>query len=141
MNLLRSLFLGLSRIPPALMLGIIAGVAIVVSIIITGTISSIRNADIAQIEVLRAHNSAKNKIIYAAKDLPEGAIITSDALEERDVEQSKTPPDAITSSSLCLGRVTKYGIASGQIISQHDLAPQCISVGFQSKLKKGMLYS
>jgi pilus assembly protein CpaB len=138
MNLLRSLFLGISRIPPALMLGIITGLAIVVSIMVTEQISSLKNAHDIEIGNLKAQNSAKTKVVYATKDIPEGMAISSDALEEREIDQNKTPQDAIPSTSLCVSRIAKYGIASGQILSQHDLAPQGISLGIQSKLKKGM---
>ncbi|HMO24215.1 MAG TPA: Flp pilus assembly protein CpaB, partial [Candidatus Melainabacteria bacterium] len=64
--------------------------------------------------------------------------IPSDALEEKEIEQSKSPQDALTSSSLAAGRVAKYGISQGQIVSQHDLAPQGISLGFESRLREGM---
>jgi len=138
MNLLRSLFLGISRIPPALMLGVIIGLAIVVSIMVNGQISSIYKDHEAQIAILKAQNSVKTKVVYATKDIPEGVAISSDALEEREIDQSKTPPDAVPSTSLCVSRIAKYGIAAGHMVSDHDLAPQNISVGIQAKLKKGM---
>ncbi len=63
-------------------------------------------------------------VVYAIKDIPEGYEISTEALEERELSYSKIPQDAITSASLAHGRNAKYGIASGQIVSQHDLAPQ-----------------
>ena len=39
---------------------------------------------------------------------------------------------------MATGRIAKYGILAGQIVSQHDLAPQGISLGFEAKLKEGM---
>ncbi len=66
--------------------------------------------------------SQKGKVVYTIKDIPEGQAIPTEALEERDIEQSKIPQDAITSASLAAGRVAKFGMTSGQIVSQHDLA-------------------
>jgi len=58
-------------------------------------------------------------------------------LEERDVEAGKAPQDCLPSASSAIGRIAKYGIPAGQIVSQHDLAPIGVSVGFESKLKEG----
>lgn len=63
-------------------------------------------------------------VVYAIKDIPEGYEISTEALEERELSYSKIPVDAITSASLAHGRNAKYGIAQGQIVSQHDLAAQ-----------------
>ncbi len=63
-------------------------------------------------------------VVYAIKDIPEGYEISNEALEERELSYSKIPQDAITSASLALGRNAKYGIAAGQIVSQHDIAPR-----------------
>lgn len=65
-------------------------------------------------------------VVYAIQDIPEGYEIKTDALEEREMPVSKIPMDAVTSASLADGRNAKYGIASGQIISMHDLAPHSV---------------
>jgi len=65
---------------------------------------------------------AKGRVVYCLKDIPQGAIVDGKALEEREIEQGKIPLDAVTSISLAKGRRAKYGMAQGQIISQHDLA-------------------
>ncbi len=137
MNPLRALFLSLSRMPPAVMLLIIIGLAVVVTMMVTGKVSE-QEKDFAQKKAdLEAKMSAKGKVVYAIKDIPEGQTIPSDALEEKEIESSKIPQDALTSASLAAGRVAKYGISQGQIVSQHDLAPQGISLGFESRLKEG----
>jgi pilus assembly protein CpaB len=87
---------------------------------------------------LIAKMSAKGKVVYAIKDISEGSTIPVEALEEKEIEQAKIPQDALTSASLAAGRVAKYGIQQGQIVSQHDLAPQGISLGFEARLKEGM---
>ncbi|MEZ4544497.1 MAG: hypothetical protein R3C24_11410, partial [Cyanobacteriota/Melainabacteria group bacterium] len=100
MNPLRSLFLSLSRMPPALMLLIIIVLAVMVTMMVTGRMSQQE----AELELkkrdLEAKMSAKGKVVYAIKDIPEGQTIPSDALEEKEIEQSKIPQDALTSSSL-----------------------------------------
>jgi len=138
MNPLRALFLSLSRMPPAVMLLIIVGLAVLVTMMVTGKVSEQENKYAAQKAELEQKMSAKGKVVYTIKDIPEGQTIPTEALEEREIEQQKIPADAITSASLAAGRVAKYGISSGQIVSQHDLAPQGISLGFESRLKEGM---
>jgi len=138
MNPLRTLFLSLSRMPPAVMLVVIVGLAVVVTIMVTGKVNEQETQFKAKQSELEAKMNQKGKVVYTIKDIPEGQTIPNDALEEREVEASKIPQDAITSSSLAAGRVAKYGMSSGQIVSQHDLAPQGISLGFEARLKEGM---
>jgi pilus assembly protein CpaB len=138
MNPLRALFLSLSRMPPAVMLVIIIGLAVVVTMMVTGKVSEQESQFKRKQSELEEKMNQKGKVVYTIKDIPEGQTIPTEALEEREVEVSKIPQDAITSASLAAGRVAKYGIASGQVVSQHDLAPQGISLGFEAKLKEGM---
>jgi pilus assembly protein CpaB len=138
MNPLRALFLGLSRMPPALTLLLIIGLAVVVSMMVAGQIDTAKKDYDVKAALIDQARNAKGKVVYANKDIMEGQPIPSDALEEKELPQDKIPADALTSSSLAGGRIAKYGIASGQIVSQHDLAPQGISPGFDSKLKEGM---
>ncbi len=111
-------------------------VAGVIAIGVTGIISEQTKTYEARKAELEQKANAKGKVVYTVKDIPEGQPIPSDALEEREIEQSKIPQDAITSASLATGRIAKYGILAGQIVSQHDLAPQGISLGFESKAER-----
>lgn len=138
MNPLRALFLSLSRMPPAVMLLVIIGLAVVVAMMVTSKVSESEKTFEARKHELESRANAKGRVVYTIKDIPEGQTIPSDALEEREIEQAKIPADAITSASLAAGRVAKFGISTGQIVSQHDLAPQGISLGFESRLKEGM---
>jgi pilus assembly protein CpaB len=138
MNPLRALFLSLSRMPPAVMLLVIIGLAVVVTMMVTGKVSEQEKTFQAKQAELETKMNQKGKVVYTIKDIPEGQTIPTEALEEREIEQSKIPQDALTSASLAAGRVAKYGISTGQIVSQHDLAPQGISLGFESRLKEGM---
>jgi pilus assembly protein CpaB len=124
--------------PPAIMLLVIIGLAVVVTMMVTGKVSESEKTFEARKAELEQKAMAKGRVVYTIKDIPEGQTIPSDALEEREIEQAKIPADAITSASLASGRVAKYGISTGNIVSQHDLAPQGISLGFESRLKEGM---
>jgi len=138
MNPLRALFLSLSRMPPAVMLVIIIGLAVVVTMMVTGTMGQKEKEAAEQKAALEAKYNQKTKVVYSTKDIPEGATISADSLEEKDVEAGKAPQDCLPSASSAIGRIAKYGIPAGQIVSQHDLAPIGVSVGFESKLKEGM---
>jgi pilus assembly protein CpaB len=120
------------------MLLIIIGLAVVVTMMVTGKVSEQEKTFQSKQAELEQKMNAKGKVVYTVKDIPEGQTIPTEALEEREIEQAKIPQDAITSASLAAGRVAKYGISTGQIVSQHDLAPQGISLGFESRLKEGM---
>jgi len=124
--------------PPALMLVLIIGLAVLITMMVTSNQTAHEEALKAKESDLIAKMSAKGKVVYAIKDISEGSTIPVEALEEKEIEQAKIPQDALTSASLAAGRVAKYGIQQGQIVSQHDLAPQGISLGFEARLKEGM---
>lgn len=138
MNPLRALFQSLSRVSPAVMILIIIGLGVVIAMLFTGQINKQEREYEAKKAEIEAKINQKGKVVYTIKDIPEGQTIPTESLEERELEVSKIPADAITSASLAAGRVAKYGIAAQQIVSQHDLAPQGISIGFESRLKEGM---
>ncbi|MCW5824397.1 MAG: hypothetical protein KIT34_16450 [Cyanobacteria bacterium TGS_CYA1] len=64
---------------------------------------------------------AKGKVVICIKDIREGYDFTSDSLEEREIDQAQIPMDAMTSACLLSGRVAKYDISAGHIISQNDM--------------------
>lgn len=120
------------------MLVLIIGLAVLITMMVTSNQTAHEEALKAKESDLIAKMSAKGKVVYAIKDISEGSTIPVEALEEKEIEQAKIPQDALTSASLAAGRVAKYGIQTGQIVSQHDLAPQGISLGFEARLKEGM---
>lgn len=138
MNPMRSLFLSISRIPPAMMLLIIVGTASMVTFQVTNHVNGTKDQYDLEIAKLKNANSVKSKVVYVVRDVPEGTSIGMEALEERELEVSKIPVDSITAASLAAGRITKYGVVAGQILSQHDLAPQGVNLGFESRLREGM---
>ncbi len=137
MKPLRSVFMSITRIPPVVLIAAIVTLAFVVAWMVTSKISSGEQVYAEKQKELDAKYSAKATVVYAIKDIPEGQTIPSEALEERQIEQSKVPQDALTTASLASGRVTKYGVANGQIVSQHDLQPQGQNLSFDARLKTG----
>ena len=138
MNPLRSFFVTISRVPPALLLTGIVGLALVVTFTVNDTLTKQHDKYESESNRMASELNKKITVVYAVKDLPEGQTIPSDALEERSVEEKRVPQDALTSSSLVAGRVAKFGITASNIISQHDLAPLATPVGFEQKLRLGM---
>ncbi len=138
MNPLRTLFMGISRMPPAVMLAIIVGLAVGVTFLVTDRLKVQEDDYKNKTDAMTRQMSKKSTVVYAVKDIPEGQTIPSEALEERQIEASKQPQDALSTSTLAAGRVSKYGISTGQIVSQHDLLPLEISMGFEARLKPGM---
>lgn len=138
MNPMRSLFLSISRIPPAMMLLIIVGLASLVTFQVSSYVNGTKNKYDDELHRLKEAQAAKGKVVYAIRDIPEGMAISMEALEERELEVGKIPVDSVSNASLVAGRISKFGIASGQLLSQHDLAPQGMSLGFEARLKQGM---
>jgi len=138
MNPLRTLFVGISRMPPAVMLATIIGLAVGVTLLVTDRLKTQEDDYRKKTDAMTAQMSAKSTVVYASKDIPEGQTIPSEALEERQIETAKQPQDAIGSATMAAGRVSKYGIAQGQIVSQHDLLPVAVSMGFEARLRPGM---
>jgi hypothetical protein len=101
-TLFRNAFLTLSHLAPILMLAVIAGLATIVSYMAM-MLNADKNqieADKIQIKALRASNAARSPVVYALRDIKEGAEVSSSDLEEREIQASKVPEDALTSSSL-----------------------------------------
>lgn len=127
----------ITRIPPAVMLMTIVGVAAVVTAMVSQHLESTDKTAQQNAAALTAKLNQTGKAVVAIKDIAEGEVISANCLEEREMQVGKIPQDAISSASLAAGRTSKYGITSNQIISQHDLANSTASQGFETKLKEG----
>lgn len=138
MNPLRALFVGISRMPPAVMLATIIGIAVAVTLLVTDRLRQQEESYKRKTDEMTAELSKKSTVVYAVRDIPEGQTIPSEALEERQIDAAKQPQDAVATAAMAAGRVAKYGISTGQIVSQHDLMALGISMGFESRLKPGM---
>lgn len=95
----------------------------VVETMIAGKVTEQETQSMAKQAEFEQKMKATGKVVYAVEDIPQGQEIPAEVLEERVLEQSKIPHDAITSANLVAGRIAKYGIFTGQIVSLHDLAP------------------
>jgi pilus assembly protein CpaB len=137
MNPVRKLLMGITRIPPAVLLMTIVGIAAVVTAMVSQHLDT--NDKVAQqnAAALTAKLNQMGKAVVAIKDIPEGEVIASSNLEEREMQVGKIPEDAIPSASLVSGRISKYGISANQIVSQHDLAMAGVNIGFETKVKAG----
>lgn len=127
----------ISRIPPAMLVAIIVGVAGVTAMLVSGEMERNRVEFEKSKANLEAQQNAMGTVVVASRDIPEGKAIGADLLEEKKIPAGKIPTDAITSAAMAAGRLSKYGIAQGQVVSQHDLMPIGISLDFESKLKPG----
>lgn len=75
-------------------------------------------------------------IVRATKDIPEGATIRSEDLEEEEMQATLVPQDALTSPEDAPGKIAKYGISQGQIVSLNDLQPVASTVDNKKESKK-----
>jgi pilus assembly protein CpaB len=121
------------------MLLIIVILAVVVTMMVTGKMSESEKTLQTERDAMKAKYEQKTKIVKAVKDIPEGATISADMLSEEDVEASKAPVDAFSSSSQAVGKIAKYGIPLGQVVGNRDLASNVAvqQVGFEAKIKEG----
>jgi pilus assembly protein CpaB len=137
MNPMRVVLLNLSKIPPVVMLSTVVGLAAVTALTVSNQLDSSKKQSEAAQQAMENKLNEKTKAVFALKDIPEGQMITSEALEEREIPKAQMPLDAINASSLAAGRTAKYGIIANSIVSQHDLAAEYTQQGFESKLKPG----
>lgn len=62
-------------------------------------------------------------VVFATRDVEEGALIGATALEIRRFSLSKIPDHAVVDVHEAIGRRAAYGLVKGQIVSQYDLNP------------------
>lgn len=116
----------------------IVGFAATISWVVSHELNTKSKAYENQIDQMRQERDAKTTAVFAVKDIAEGQEIPIEALETRQIEKGKMPADALESASLAAGRVAKYGIAAGNVVSQHDLQPRGVELGFEAMLPRGM---
>lgn len=138
MNPLRALLVSLSRVPPAIMLVVIVGLAVVTTVVVTNQLSRTEQDYRIKSKEMEERINATTKVVYAVKDISEGQAIPADALELKAIPRGQAPADALASEALAIGRIAKFGIAAGQIVSLRDLRLQGKPAGFESRIKSGM---
>jgi pilus assembly protein CpaB len=120
------------------MLFIILGLAVVVTMYVMGMVNQSQEQLQRERALHEQQQSAKTKVVYATKNIEEGEIIAAEALEERDVEQSKAPVDAFNSANAVVGQIAAYPVPAGTIVSNHAIKPMAVQTGFEGKIKEGM---
>lgn len=132
MNPIRALFLSLSRLPPALMLLIIMGLAVTVTMMVTARISSEERQFLAanrsdEITTSGAQPAAQSvradlrNAVVSRKPIPEGTEIDATYLRIRKVEEGSLWEDSFPSTDKVLGRVAKVSIPAGNQIRAIDV--------------------
>lgn len=137
MNPLRAVFLGLSRIPLPVIVMIIGVLAAGVTAL---TVAYVHEQEVRTANAIKEAEQAKRgdliRIVKAVKDIPEGATITYEALEEKEMRGHKTQ-GSLENASLAVGRKTKFLIPAGTVISFNDLTPTQDLPGIEGRLKNG----
>jgi hypothetical protein len=63
----------------------------------------------------------QGKVLYARTDIDAGSIVQPDWLEERSVQISRIPLDALPSRGDAIQHRAKFDIPAGQVVSKFDL--------------------
>jgi pilus assembly protein CpaB len=119
------------------MLLLVVGLAVLITVVVTGNLSEVQRQAAEREAALKALYESKSKVVLATRDIPQGEPVTADAIEEKQELVSKIPMGAITNSTAIVGRIAKFPIASGQIVSDHDLVGAALASGLESVLKPG----
>lgn len=115
MNPLRAFFLTLSRMPPAVMLVIIIGLAVLTTMIVTGKVSQ-------EEEKLQAERSSRTEyVVMSVDEIPASTEIDKTMIVQRRAAEKDIWSDAIKSKSNAVGRVTDKTIPAHSQIRECDL--------------------
>lgn len=115
-NPLRFVFLKLAAMPPAVMLLVIIGLAVVVTMMVTGKVSE-------QEQKLQAGQSqaASAFVVMSDEAIPARTEINRTMIVQRRAAETEIWQDAITSKSNAIGRVTDKLIPAHTQIRESDL--------------------
>ncbi len=112
------LLLALSRTPPALILLIIIGLAVLVTMMVTGTMSQQEQMERGEAP---SSISAMAPVIVSTDKIPEGSTITKQMVKQSRLSERTIWEDAITTAPNAVGRVTKHTIPAYNQIREEDL--------------------
>lgn len=112
-KVLRSCFLGLSRMPPALMLLIIIIMAIFVTMLVTGRMS--------RLEQERADSQSRNGVLVSTCRIEAGTRIDSSMVRLSKVPVDRIFDDALSADNDVVDRVTYHTIPAREQIREADL--------------------
>ncbi len=114
MNPLRAFFLSLSGMPPAVMLLIIIGFAVLVTMMVTGKVSE-------QEAQMEAAGASSRYVVMSSNAIPANTEIDKTMIVQRRAAGNEIWSDAITSRSNVIGRVTEKEIPAHTQIREADL--------------------
>lgn len=114
MNPIRAMFLSLSRMPPVVMLLIIIGMAVVVTMMITGKVNQ-------QEAKLQEQAGDAEYVVMSSKTIPAHTEIDKTMIVQRRAYSSEVWSDAIMQKSNAIGRTTDKLIPANCQIREADL--------------------
>lgn len=126
MTPLRAVFLALSKMPPATMLLVIIGLAVLVTMMVTGHISQQeelyeRKKAEQSSSFADTTSATKAPVMFSIDQIPEGTKISDAMIEQRRVAEPMIFNDALTTKANVIGRSTKHLIPAHNQIREIDL--------------------
>ncbi|MBZ0185251.1 MAG: hypothetical protein K8F91_03290 [Candidatus Obscuribacterales bacterium] len=115
MNPLRAFFLKLSKLPPALMLLIIIGLAVLVTMMVTGRMSQ------QEAELALRKEGGRSPVVVTSTVVPAQTRLDKYMVEQTRLVEPQIWPDAITSVPTVVGRTTVHAIPANAQIREIDL--------------------
>ncbi|MCA9818048.1 MAG: SAF domain-containing protein [Cyanobacteriota/Melainabacteria group bacterium] len=112
-KVLRSFFLGLSRMPPALMLLVIIIMAIAVTMLVTGRMS--------QQQYERSVSQSSNGVIVSTRRIEAGTRIDASMVRLSKVPVDRIFDDALSADDDVVDRITYHTIPAREQIREADL--------------------
>lgn len=112
-KVLRSCFLGLSRMPPALMLLVVICMAVFVTMLVTGRMS--------RLEKERAASHSCNGVLVSTCRIEAGTRIDSSMVRLSKVPVDRIFDDALSAGDDVVDRVTYHTIPAREQIREADL--------------------
>lgn len=76
----------------------------------------------ALLDEMKRKATQKGKAVYAKRQIKAGEKILSTDIEEREIDNTKIPVDAITQTNLIEGRWAKKTIEANSIVSQYSIS-------------------
>jgi pilus assembly protein CpaB len=132
----RSLLLMLARISPIQMFVIIIGLSAGLTCLLSAELT--RRTPQPEPSLASAAQKQRQSVLICMRDMAEGTTLCADDVATRLIEVERAPVDALTDSEAAVGRVIKFPVAAGTLLSMRDLVPLgSMGTGFQAKLRDG----
>lgn len=126
MNPIKALVISASKMPPAVMLLIIIGLAAVVTAVLTGKVSEQERSYASGQRMQQANkdsapNAHSKRIAYARTFIPIGSRIESKQIEMRNTDELDVFDDSFTSLDEIVGANPKHSIPAHAQVRKVDL--------------------